>query len=87
VNRATGETESMQENIQDWFELDEGDPGLQLLTNEEFAAVIFFYEFSSTLPTLLYFPFICFLNFFFLLLAIFYYIKPDYYLIWMTSSN
>jgi hypothetical protein len=25
--RATGETEAMQENIQNWLELDEGDPG------------------------------------------------------------
>jgi hypothetical protein len=25
------ETETTQQNIQDWFELDEGDPGFQLL--------------------------------------------------------
>jgi hypothetical protein len=31
VLRAAGETETMQENIQDWLELDEGDPGFQLL--------------------------------------------------------
>jgi hypothetical protein len=31
---ATGETETMQENIQDWFELDERNPGFQLLTEE-----------------------------------------------------
>jgi hypothetical protein len=58
--RVGGETESMQENIQDWPELDEGDPGFQLLTEEEIAAVIFFYLFSSALPILLHFPFICF---------------------------
>jgi hypothetical protein len=29
--RAAGETEMMQENIKDWLELDEGDPGFQLL--------------------------------------------------------
>jgi hypothetical protein len=29
--RAAGETETTQENIQDWFELDEGYPGFQLL--------------------------------------------------------
>jgi hypothetical protein len=29
----------MQDNIQDWFELDEGDPGFQLLTEEDIAAV------------------------------------------------
>jgi hypothetical protein len=63
VLRAAGETETMQENIQDWLELDEGDPGFQLLTEKEIAAVIFFYLFSSALITLLYFP-ICFLSFF-----------------------
>jgi hypothetical protein len=31
----------MQENIQDWLQLGEGDPGFQLLTEEETAAVIF----------------------------------------------
>jgi hypothetical protein len=41
VLRATGETETTQESIQDWFELDEGDPRFQLLTEEEIAAVIF----------------------------------------------
>jgi hypothetical protein len=34
----------MQENIQVWLELD-GDPGFKLLTEEEIAAVIFFYLF------------------------------------------
>jgi hypothetical protein len=41
VLRAAGGTETTQENIQDWFELDQGDPGFQLLTEEEIAAVIF----------------------------------------------
>jgi hypothetical protein len=40
--RAAGETENVQENIQDWLELEEGDPGFQLLTGEEIAAVKFF---------------------------------------------
>jgi hypothetical protein len=31
VLRAAGETEKKQENIQDWLQLDEGDPGFQLL--------------------------------------------------------
>jgi hypothetical protein len=31
VLRAAAETEATQENIQDWLELDEGDPGFQLL--------------------------------------------------------
>jgi hypothetical protein len=50
VLRAAGETETKQEDIQDWLELDEGDPGFQLLTEEEIAAVIFL--FSSVLHTL-----------------------------------
>jgi hypothetical protein len=45
--RVAGETETTQENIQDWLELDEGDPGFQLLTEEEIAAVFYFYLFSS----------------------------------------
>jgi hypothetical protein len=35
VLRAGGGTETIQENIHDWLELDEGDPGSQLLTEEE----------------------------------------------------
>jgi uncharacterized protein YehS (DUF1456 family) len=35
VLRAAGETETTQENIQDWLQLDEGGPGFQLLTEEE----------------------------------------------------
>jgi hypothetical protein len=42
VLRAAGETETAQENIQDWIELDEGDPGFQLLTEEETTAVTYF---------------------------------------------
>jgi hypothetical protein len=56
VLRAAGQTETTQENIQDWLELDEGDPGFQLLTEEEIPAVIFFYLFSSVLPMLFNFP-------------------------------
>jgi uncharacterized protein YehS (DUF1456 family) len=41
VLRAAGETETTQENIKDWLKLDEGDPGFQLLTEEEIAAVTF----------------------------------------------
>jgi hypothetical protein len=44
VLRDDGETETTQENIQDWLELDEGDPGFQLLTEEEIA-VVFLYLF------------------------------------------
>jgi hypothetical protein len=41
VLRAAGETETTQGNIQDWLQLDKGDPGFQLLTEEGFAAVNF----------------------------------------------
>jgi hypothetical protein len=41
VLRAAGETETKQQNIQDWFELNEGDPGFQLLAEEEIAADVF----------------------------------------------
>jgi hypothetical protein len=41
VLRATGETETTQENFQGWLELDEGDPGFQLQTEAEIAAVTF----------------------------------------------
>jgi hypothetical protein len=70
VLRATGETETTQENIQDWFELD-GDTGFQLLTEEEIGVVMFFYLFSSALPILLNSPFVCFLSFFLSFRAIF----------------
>jgi hypothetical protein len=43
--RAAGETETTQENIQDWLELDDGDPGFQLLTEEEIAAVLIYIYF------------------------------------------
>jgi hypothetical protein len=70
-----GETETTQENIQDWLEMGEGDPGFQLLSKEEIAAVTFFYLFSSALPTLLnlLFIFLSFLSF----RAIFFFINPD----------
>jgi hypothetical protein len=49
VLRAAGETETTQENIQDWLDLDEEDPGFQILTEEEITAVIFFCLFPSAL--------------------------------------
>jgi hypothetical protein len=42
VLRAAGETETTQENIQDWLQLDEGNSGLQLLAEEEIASVTYF---------------------------------------------
>jgi hypothetical protein len=59
--RTRGETETTQENIEDWLELDEGDPGFHLLTEELIAAVIHF--FSSALSILLNIRCICFLDF------------------------
>jgi hypothetical protein len=48
--RAAGETETTQENIQDWLQLDEGDPGFQLPTEEEIATVTYFlFIFISTI--------------------------------------
>jgi hypothetical protein len=38
-----GETETMQENIQNWLQLDERDPGLQLLTEEEIISFLFIF--------------------------------------------
>jgi hypothetical protein len=35
--RAAGETETTQENIQDWLQLDEADLGFQFLTEERIA--------------------------------------------------
>jgi hypothetical protein len=44
--------------------MDEGDLGFQLLTEEEIAAVICFYLFSSALSILINFPFIGFYKMF-----------------------
>jgi hypothetical protein len=65
VLRAAGETVTRQEYTQNWFELDEGDPGFQLVTEEEIAALMFFYLFLSVLPILSKFPFIYLQSFFF----------------------
>jgi hypothetical protein len=64
--RVAGETETTKENIQDWLELDDGDPGFQLLTEEEIASVIFFIYFHQ--HYLFYFSIYLFPNFFGLLL-------------------
>jgi hypothetical protein len=42
VLRAAGETETTQENIQDWLKLDVEGTRFQLLTEEKTAAVIFY---------------------------------------------
>jgi hypothetical protein len=43
VLRAAEESETTQENIRDWLKVDEGDPGFQLLTEEEIPAVLFLF--------------------------------------------
>jgi hypothetical protein len=69
VLRAAGDTGTTQENIQDWIQLDKGDPGFHLLIflwfSNKGSRVIFFYLFSSALPILLNFPliFLLFLSF------------------------
>jgi hypothetical protein len=50
VLRAAGETETTQENIRDWLQLDEGDPRFQLVTEKQNVAVIFLSLFSPALP-------------------------------------
>jgi hypothetical protein len=47
VLSAAGETETIQKNIQDRLEMDEGDPGFQPLTKEDISAVIFFIYFHQ----------------------------------------
>jgi hypothetical protein len=66
VLRVVGETETTQENINDWLELDEGEPEFQILTQQGIAEVIF-RLFSSALLTLLHFLFIFFPSLFCLL--------------------
>jgi uncharacterized protein YehS (DUF1456 family) len=46
VLRTAGETETTQENIHDWLQLD-GEPGFQLLAEEEIAAMILFFYFRQ----------------------------------------
>jgi hypothetical protein len=60
VLRAPGDTETTRENIQDWLELDEGDPEFQLLTEEEIAAVIIFIYFRQVYLYYLFFYLIVF---------------------------
>jgi hypothetical protein len=41
-----------KKKIQDWLQLNEADPEFQLLREEEIAAIIFFYLFSTAPPIL-----------------------------------
>jgi hypothetical protein len=72
---------------QDWLQLDEGDHGFQLMTEEDIVAVIFLYFSSSPLPMSLNFPFIFFLSHSLSFRATFRFINPDCRLIPMTSST
>jgi hypothetical protein len=63
--RAAGETETSQENIQDWLQLDEGDPGFQLLKEEEITAVIVFLLIFISTTYIIKFSFYLFSKFFF----------------------
>jgi hypothetical protein len=80
---AAGETETKQENNEYWFQLDEGDPGFQLLTEEEIVADVIkdsatdegsdneLDELQESIP------FICFLSFLLSFRALFCFINPD----------
>lgn len=57
VLRATVKTQTTQENIQNWLQLQEGDPGVQLLIEEGIIEVIFIYTFSPELHKLSNFPY------------------------------
>jgi hypothetical protein len=65
VFRADGGTETTQKNIQDWLELDEEEPGFQLLTEEEIAAVIVFYIIFITTAYIIKFSIYLFSKFLF----------------------
>jgi hypothetical protein len=79
VLRATGKTETTQENIQVWLETDEGDPGFQILADEEIATMIFcLFIFIST-TYIIKFSIYLFSKFIFLSFkAILCFISPDY---------
>jgi hypothetical protein len=83
VLRAAGQTQTTQENIQDWLDLDEGDPGFQLLTEEEIAAVILFIFISTT--CIIKFPIYLFSKYFLSFRTIVFFINPDYRLTRLTS--
>jgi hypothetical protein len=72
-----------RENIRDWFQLDEGDTGFQLLTKEQLATVALY---SSVLSPLLYI-FHLFFDFFLTLRAASYFINPHYRLIMATCAQ
>jgi hypothetical protein len=76
VLRAAGEAETTKENIQDWLQLDEGDPGFQVLTEEEIAAVTFLFIFIST-TYIIKISIYMFCTFLLSFRAVFFVINPD----------
>jgi hypothetical protein len=85
VLRAAGETATTRENIQDWPELDEGDPGFQLVTEEQIAAVIFFlFIFISTTCNIKFSIYLFSVSFFFSFRATFCFTNPQYRISRMT---
>jgi hypothetical protein len=84
VLRAAGETESTQENIQDWLQLHERDPGFQLLTGRSCCSGIFLY--ISIITTYITFFIYFFSDFFLSFLALGFFNNPDYWLISMTCN-
>jgi hypothetical protein len=75
VLRAAGETETTQENIQDRLELDEEDPGFQILTEEQIVAVMFLFIFFRTTYVIKFSVHL--FSKFFSFRAIFCFINPD----------
>jgi hypothetical protein len=67
VLSAAGETDTTQENIKDWLELDDGDPGFQLLTEEDISAVTYFLFIFISTTYFIKFSIYLFSNFFCLL--------------------
>jgi hypothetical protein len=63
VLRAAAETETAQENIRGWLKPEKGDPGFQLMAEEEISAVIYFFIFIST-ACIIKFPIYLFSNLF-----------------------
>jgi hypothetical protein len=72
VLRAAGETETTQENIQDWLELGDVDRGFQLLTEEEIATVIFLLFIFISTTCIIKFSIYLFPKFFFCLLGLYF---------------
>jgi hypothetical protein len=88
VLRAAGETETTQENIQNWLELDERDPGFQFSNRGRNCYIDIFYLFSSALPMFLIFHLFLSLSIFFLYFrSDICFINPYYCLIRMSSPQ